>query len=228
MSSRTATGMPSPAPTRRRWPRRRCWVTWMTSSTAPGAAHPAPEPVPPERREATARAPENRAPGGPGTDLGRAADAREFRPAGDLRAPVPAHLAGRRRGLDPGLRARASRRHGIDIAHVEANFRAAFLATWMARSRTTASTACCWAADLNARQIIVLRAFCRYLLQTGVPFSQAYMERTLAANAAVAKQLVRLFLTRFDPAGRRARPRAPGAKPRHADPQRTRCGAQPR
>ena len=37
---------------------------------------------------------------------------------------------------------------------------------------------------LTAREIVVLRAYCRYLLQTGVPFSQVYMERTLAANAA--------------------------------------------
>ena len=47
---------------------------------------------------------------------------------------------------------------------------------------------------------MVLRACCRYLLQTGVPFSQAYMERALAANAAIARKLVRLFETRFDPA----------------------------
>ncbi len=45
----------------------------------------------------------------------------------------------------------------------------------------------------------MLRAYCRYLLQTGVPFSQAYMERTLASNAEVARNLVRLFETQFDP-----------------------------
>jgi glutamate dehydrogenase len=90
---------------------------------------------------------------------------------------------------------------GIDIAHVEANFRAAFLATWSGEVENDGFNRLLLAADLNARQIIVLRAFCRYLLQTGVPFSQAYMERTLSANAAIAKQLVRLFLTRFDPAG---------------------------
>ena len=47
---------------------------------------------------------------------------------------------------------------------------------------------------------MILRAYCRYLLQTGVPFSQAYMERTLSANAPIARDIVRLFETRFDPA----------------------------
>ena len=89
---------------------------------------------------------------------------------------------------------------GIDIAHVEANFRAAFLAAWSGEIENDGFNRLLLGADLTARQIVVLRAFCRYLLQTGVPFSQAYMERTLSANAAIAKHLVRLFTTRFDPA----------------------------
>src|SRR5262249_45343058 len=50
---------------------------------------------------------------------------------------------------------------------------------------------------------------CRYLLQTGVPFSQTSMERTLATNAGIARNLVRLFEVRLDPdAGRRTESRA--------------------
>ena len=66
-------------------------------------------------------------------------------------------------------------------------------------------------ADLTAREITVLRAYCRYLLQTGVPFSQAYMERALAANPAIAAGLVRLFEARLDPA---AQPRRAAAAAR--------------
>ena len=43
----------------------------------------------------------------------------------------------------------------------------------------------------------MLRAYCRYLLQTGIPFSQAYMERVAVAQAPIARQLVRLFETQF-------------------------------
>jgi glutamate dehydrogenase len=40
-------------------------------------------------------------------------------------------------------------------------------------------------------------------LQTGVPFSQASIERTLWSNAGIAQNLVKLFETLFDPAGSR-------------------------
>ena len=38
------------------------------------------------------------------------------------------------------------------------------------------------AAGLDWRQALILRAVCRYLLQTGIPFSQRYMEAVLARN----------------------------------------------
>ena len=50
-------------------------------------------------------------------------------------------------------------------------------------------------AELSARQIVMLRAYCRYLLQAGVPFSQAYMERALGANAGCVEHFTN---TRFD------------------------------
>ena len=52
-------------------------------------------------------------------------------------------------------------------------------------------------AGLGAREIVVLRAYCRYLLQTGIPFSQAYMERVAVSQAPITRQLVRLFQTQF-------------------------------
>jgi glutamate dehydrogenase len=52
---------------------------------------------------------------------------------------------------------------------------------------------------LDWRQIMVLRAYCKYLLQTGIPFSQAYMEQTLAHNPGLARLVAQLFETKFDP-----------------------------
>ncbi|HXZ58934.1 MAG TPA: NAD-glutamate dehydrogenase [Steroidobacteraceae bacterium] len=93
----------------------------------------------------------------------------------------------------------------VDIARVEDRFREAFLAAWSAAIENDGFNRLTLGADLSARQIVVLRAYCRYLLQTGVPFSQVYIERTLSANAAITRNLVRLFETRFDPAARGAR-----------------------
>src|SRR3546814_10854626 len=55
------------------------------------------------------------------------------------------------------------------------------------------------AARLDWRQVVVLRAFARYLRQVGAPFGQAYMEETLAHHAGIAGRVVDLFEARFDP-----------------------------
>jgi glutamate dehydrogenase len=59
------------------------------------------------------------------------------------------------------------------------------------------------AAQLSARQATVLRSCCRYLLQTGIPFSQAYMERVLADHASTARELAQLFEQRLSPTAHR-------------------------
>ncbi|HVY82646.1 MAG TPA: NAD-glutamate dehydrogenase [Steroidobacteraceae bacterium] len=88
----------------------------------------------------------------------------------------------------------------VDIARVEGMFCEALLAIWRGEVENDGFNRLLLAAGLSAREIVILRAYCRYLLQTGVPFSQAYMERTLAGNAGIARDLVRMFELTFDPA----------------------------
>ena len=49
------------------------------------------------------------------------------------------------------------------------------------------------------REVVILRAYAKYLRQAGVAFSQTYIEETLAANPEIAGNLVALFRARFDP-----------------------------
>jgi glutamate dehydrogenase len=94
----------------------------------------------------------------------------------------------------------------IDLAAVERDFKDAILSTWQGHAENDGFNRLVLAAGLNWRQTAVLRAYCRYLLQTGIPFSQSYMEQVLSANAAISRQLLKLFLAQFDPqltAGRR-------------------------
>src|SRR5690606_33941079 len=42
------------------------------------------------------------------------------------------------------------------------------------------------------------RSYCKYLLQVGVPFSQAYVEATLGRYPLLSRLLVELFEARFD------------------------------
>jgi len=53
---------------------------------------------------------------------------------------------------------------------------------------------------LTLPQTRLLRACCRYLLQTGIPFSQSYMERALNAHPHITRELWQLFDARFNPA----------------------------
>jgi glutamate dehydrogenase len=87
----------------------------------------------------------------------------------------------------------------IDIARMEPMFKEAFTAAWRGDAENDGFNRLLLVAGLSSRQIIVLRAYCRYLLQTGIAFSQAYMERALSNNPQIAKNLVRLFEQQFDP-----------------------------
>ncbi|MCA8978494.1 MAG: NAD-glutamate dehydrogenase, partial [Planctomycetes bacterium] len=55
-------------------------------------------------------------------------------------------------------------------------------------------------AHVPVREIVVLRAYAKYMRQIGFPLSQAFIKATLAAHPAIARQLVELFIARFDPA----------------------------
>ena len=57
------------------------------------------------------------------------------------------------------------------------------------------------AARIPARDIVVLRAYGKYMRQIGFPLSQAFVETTLATHAGIARMLVDLFYARFDPEG---------------------------
>ena len=84
------------------------------------------------------------------------------------------------------LDARDARR--VDIVELEPLFKEAFLATWRGEVENDGFNRLLLCAGLSAREIVVLRAYCRYLLQTGIPFSQAYMERVLVAQAPITRQ----------------------------------------
>src|SRR5262249_8074725 len=65
-------------------------------------------------------------------------------------------------------------------------------------------------AQMATREIAVLRAYAKYLRQVGIPFSQAYMEDTLARYPKIARRLVDLFLAGHDPAAQKEAETATG------------------
>jgi glutamate dehydrogenase len=75
----------------------------------------------------------------------------------------------------------------------------AFAAAWAGRAESDGFDRLVLLASLTWRQVIVLRAYAKYLRQTRTTFSQDYIERCLRANVLITRTLIELFEARFDP-----------------------------
>ncbi|HEX7012830.1 MAG TPA: NAD-glutamate dehydrogenase [Steroidobacteraceae bacterium] len=92
-----------------------------------------------------------------------------------------------------------------DPQTLDDRFKETFAAIWDGRAENDGFNRLIVVTPMTWRQAAVLRAYCRYILQTGAAFSQAYMEQVLASNAPIASVLWRLFETQFDPSIKPAR-----------------------
>jgi len=87
----------------------------------------------------------------------------------------------------------------IKVEQLDREIKSAFAAVWTGRmdsdgfNQLTITTGATW------RVVTVLRAYCRYLLQAGLPFSQGYIAQVLVNNTALARAFADLFAARFDP-----------------------------
>ncbi len=81
-----------------------------------------------------------------------------------------------------------------------AEIKSAFTAVWTGRMDSDSFNQLTLSAGIPWRIVVVLRAYCRYLLQAGLPFSQGYIAQVLVNNPAIARELADLFIARFDPA----------------------------
>jgi len=85
------------------------------------------------------------------------------------------------------------------VEQVGSLFEDAFEQIWRGNAENDGFNRLVLGAKLNWRQVAMLRGYCKYLLQTGVSFSQAYMEDALNRYPAIAGLLVELFNAKFDP-----------------------------
>jgi glutamate dehydrogenase len=78
-------------------------------------------------------------------------------------------------------------------------FMEAFSASYNGDSESDGYNALVMRADLDWRDVSVLRSIGRYLRQVGITYSQTYFAQALSSNVDVARQLIQLFRSRFDP-----------------------------
>ena len=95
-------------------------------------------------------------------------------------------------GLPAGVELEPGSEHAADVLE-------SLRRLWRGDAEQDGFNALVLGAGLNWRQVTVLRAYAKYLRQAGTPFSQGYIEQTLSEHPGIARQLVELFETRFDP-----------------------------
>jgi glutamate dehydrogenase len=87
----------------------------------------------------------------------------------------------------------------LNLEKVKDIFQEAFIDMRAGRSENDGFNKLIIGAQLSWREITILRAYAKYLRQTGFAFSQSYIEDALVAHADITKDLLALFKTRFDP-----------------------------
>ena len=88
----------------------------------------------------------------------------------------------------------------VDVAELGGRFEEALRQVWSGKSESDGFNRLVLGAGLAARQITVLRTYCKLMRQAGSSFSQAYMEDTASTYPHLARLLVRLFEIQFHPA----------------------------
>lgn len=89
----------------------------------------------------------------------------------------------------------------LDLNDIKDIFQDAFKRIWFGEAENDGFNRLVLDANLTSHETVMLRAYTKYLRQTGFTFSQNYIEQALINNVEVAKALVQLFVLRFDPKG---------------------------
>ena len=91
-------------------------------------------------------------------------------------------------------------RHGwaIDLAMLAHLLDEAFMAIWFGQVDNDSFNRLVINCGMSVREVTVMRAYARYLRQTGITFSQGYIARTLNHYPQIAGDLFKLFCSRFD------------------------------
>lgn len=86
----------------------------------------------------------------------------------------------------------------VDLESVRPLFQDLFACAWRGEVENDRFNHLALAAQLDWRQIVILRAYAKYFKQIGLAYSQSYIEDTLIAYPKLARKLVLLFAARFD------------------------------
>lgn len=97
----------------------------------------------------------------------------------------------------------------LDIDARQHDFQQAFAQVWFNHLEDDGFNRLVLGAGLTGRQVVIIRAYAKYMRQTGTSFSQQYIEQAFNRYTHIAALLVQLFETKF----------LPDSKPKPAKPE---------
>jgi glutamate dehydrogenase len=86
----------------------------------------------------------------------------------------------------------------IKFDALDREIKSAFTAVWTGRMDSDGFNQLTLTTGVPWRTVTVLRAYCRYLLQAGLPFSHGYIAQVLVNNSGLVRAFADLFAARFD------------------------------
>jgi len=98
---------------------------------------------------------------------------------------------------DFGMRLQGSLVQPEEISEI---FKESFSSVWEKHAENDGFNRLVMRAGLSWREISILRAYAKYLIQIGFLYSQNYIEDCLSENPEVSRELVKFFISRFNPA----------------------------
>ncbi|HEX2836429.1 MAG TPA: NAD-glutamate dehydrogenase [Thermoanaerobaculia bacterium] len=87
-----------------------------------------------------------------------------------------------------------------DLGPVKQKFQDAFIRVWTHQAENDGFNRLVLGADLEWHEVVVLRAYAKYLRQVGVALSETYIQQTLAKHPQITRSILQLFTNYFDPA----------------------------
>jgi glutamate dehydrogenase len=87
-----------------------------------------------------------------------------------------------------------------DLTPVKEKFESAFIRVWTRQAENDGFNRLVLGAELEWDEVVVLRAYAKYLRQIGATFSEQLIQQTLAKHPVITRAILQLFKNYFDPA----------------------------
>jgi glutamate dehydrogenase len=87
----------------------------------------------------------------------------------------------------------------VTLEEVSENFKTAFLKVWQGDAENDGFNQLIMKAGLNWREVMLFRAYCKYMIQSKFGFSPGYIEQTLQEYPYLVSQLMHYFSVKFNP-----------------------------